>query len=495
MSAYRQLTGAFSTISYFEHAAVILQWDQEVMMPKGGAGARAKALAEMAALLHRQTCDPQLRDWLVDAESEMLTDDQRANLREMRRVIDNATVLPEDLVRAKAEAESLCQHGWQVQRKENDWSGFAPNLQSVVSLAREEARVRQSVTGSQTPYDALLTLYCHGDSSDLVARVFGELKAALPDLIQQRIDRQSECQKPSCAGFFPVDSQRQLSETVMAFLGFQFDRGRLDVSSHPFSTGNFGDQRITTRYDESNFIEALYGTVHETGHARYEAGLPAEWCTQPLGRARNMSIHESQSLFFEKHIGGSPAFCEFVEKQCGRLFSLAEPVTASTLLDSVKWVEPGYIRVRADELTYPLHIILRFEIESGLINGQLEVQDIPDAWNEKMGVYFGLDTKGNYQDGCMQDIHWTMGAFGYFPSYTLGAVNAAQLRTAMEKRVGPINDIIADGDLRPITEWLAEHIWSVGCRWQSQEIVRSATGKETDAQSLLGHFRKNYLED
>lgn len=491
MTAYQNLEQVFATTSYYQHALTLLHWDQEVMMPAAGSEERGRAIAELSALVHQQMCRPELKDWLQQAAAQTdLDTGQRANLREMQRVWQDSNLMPETLVREQAIANSRCQHAWSELRPKNDWQGFCKTFEPVVELAREQAKIRQAALNTPTPYDALLGLYSHGDSSELIATVFAKLKAELPGMITAACERQQT--KPQIAGEFTVEQQRALSHEVMGFLGFDFNAGRLDVSAHPFSTGNPGDQRITTRYNQVEFIEALYATIHETGHSRYEAGLPENWRGQPVGLARNMGVHESQSLFYEKHIGASPAFCDFVAGHANRLFNLSAPIDGSVLRNTVNWVEPGYIRVNADQLTYPLHVILRFDIESALINGTMSVSDIPHAWHEKMQAYLGLGTENNFRDGCMQDVHWPSGAFGYFPSYTLGAVNAAQIRQAMETTLGDLDSIISAGDIKPIATWLAENIWQYGSELESQELIAKATGKPTDAESLLVHFRREY---
>lgn len=496
MSAYEELESRFKRLSHFEHALTILHWDQEVMMPPKGAETRGQAIAELSAFHHQEMTSSDMAGLIEQAKRQIgLNDWQSANLREIERVWQDANLLPEELVREQSIAQQRCQHAWRTQRKENDWAGFKENFKAVVELSRQQANIRQKALGTATAYDALLSLYSTGDSSELIAEVFTKLKSELPAMIQAVTARQGDSARPSFTGPFDVASQRTLSHHVMDFLGFDFDAGRLDESTHPFSTGNFLDQRITTRFNTDEFIEALYATIHETGHSRYEAGRPQEWYGQPVGSARNMSIHESQSLFFEKHIGCSKGFSEFLAGRSSEAFELASPLDPEHFLQAVTWVEPGLIRVNADELTYPIHIIVRFEIESALINGEMEIDDIPGAWHEKMQNYLGLGTENNYRDGCLQDIHWPMGAFGYFPSYTLGAVNAAQLRLAMEKQVGNLDDIIRSGNIEPISQWLSERIWQVGSQLESQDIIQQATGKKTDAQSLIDHFVVRYQLD
>jgi len=494
MVAYQQLETHFRTLSYYQHALTILHWDQEVKMPPGGAEERGKAISELAALVHQRLMDPALPGLFDEAHKQTeLSTQQRANLREMTREWQDSCLLPESLVREQAIVNARCQQAWNTLRAKNDWATFCESFKPVVQLAREQAQIRQQALGTATPYDALLSLYSQGDSSELIASVFTQLKTELPELIQQVRALQASRTKPIIRGDFSEAQQKRLSERVMALLGFNFEAGRLDVSAHPFSTGNPGDQRITTRYSDQEFIESLYATVHETGHSRYEAGLPEAWRGLPAGYARNMGIHESQSLFFEKHIGASLAFCDYAAAQANKLFTLEQPLSAEQLRQAVMWVEPGFIRVNADELTYPLHIVLRFEIESALINGDMEVIDIPDAWHHKMQQYLGLGTENNYKDGCMQDVHWPSGAFGYFPSYTLGAVNAAQIREAMEAQLGAIDNVVATGDITPIANWLSDNIWQQGSLLESQELMQQVTGKPTNARSLLQHFRSHYL--
>lgn len=295
-------------------------------------------------------------------------------------------------------------------------------------------------------------------------------------------------------GDYPVDAQKRLNEKLMCYLGFDFEAGRLDVSMHPFSTGGRGDQRITTRFRDNDFADALQGTAHETGHASYEAGLPALWDGLPVGQARNMCIHESQSLLFEKQLFLSKPFTTFFTPAIHSCLPDAKRFDCEQIWRAGIQVQPSLIRVEADEVTYPLHIILRFEIESGLMNGTVEPEDIPELWDEKMQHYLGLSTKGNYTDGCLQDIHWTDGSFGYFPSYTLGALNGAQLFATIRKNQPEWQDILKRGEVSFVRKWLREAIWSKGSTMESQDIIRAATGEGTNPQYFLDHIRARYID-
>jgi len=325
--------------------------------------------------------------------------------------------------------------------------------------------------------------------------VFSGLKAQLPALIDEVIEHQRRRAPVDLSGHYEVQAQEALSRQMMTALGFDFRQGRLDVSSHPFSTGVHGDNRITTRYRQNDFIDPLLSTLHETGHASYEAGLPAQWCSLPVGKARSMSLHESQSLLFEKQLCLSKPFVEFLAPLARQHFPALQALSSERLWQAMTQVERGFIRVEADEVTYPMHVILRYEIESALINGEMEVEQIPDAWQQKMQQYLGLDTTGNYRDGCLQDIHWPSGAFGYFPSYTLGALNAAQLFAALQREVPELDDRLRAGDVAPLRQWLGERIWSKGSFLASQELMTQATGEATNPEHFIRHIRRRYLTD
>ena len=280
----------------------------------------------------------------------------------------------------------------------------------------------------------------------------------------------------------------------MKFLNFDFDHGRLDVSMHPFCGGVPTDVRITTRYDDSDFVQSLMGTVHETGHARYEQGLPKEFAGLPVGQARSMGIHESQSLFFEMQLGRSAEFIAQLSPLVAKHFTQADPkiIESSNLQKIYTRVNPDFIRVDADEATYPAHVILRYEIERDLMNGKIEYSDIPELWDTKMQQYLGLSTKGNYKNGCMQDIHWTDGSFGYFPSYTLGAMYAAQFMAAMKKEVN-VAEQISQGNLEPIFAWLDKNIWKKASLFSTDELVKQATGDVLNAEFFKTHLESRYL--
>ena len=493
---YQSLENQFKRLARIDHALTFLQWDHMVMMPPGGNRSRAEAIAELTALRHELLTAPELGELIEGARGEVRDPRQRRSFLEMERMYRRAMCLPAELVKAKTLAGSICEHGWRGQRHQNDWQGFLANFREVVRLSREEAEARQAAEPDRfpTPYDALLDLYCTGDGSGFLAEIFAGLKRELPDLVREIVASQQNGAVVDLHGHYPITDQQQLNRELMVCLGFDFNRGRQDVSAHPFSTGGRGDQRITTRYREGEFLEALLATAHETGHAAYEDGLPEEWDGLPIGLARNMCLHESQSLLFEKQLFLARPFLAYFSATIHRLLPDTARHDGAALWTAAPRVRPSLIRVEADEVTYPLHVILRWEIESELINGSLAPEKIPEIWDAKMIEYLGLSTKDNYRDGCLQDMHWSDGSFGYFPSYTIGALNGAQLAAALRRRHPDWQDRLTTGDVGFARDWLRENIWRRASSMDSQEIMQAASGEGTSPKHFLNHIRDRYLQ-
>ncbi|BEV71812.1 MULTISPECIES: carboxypeptidase M32 [unclassified Paludibacterium] len=489
--AYQQLAHTFARLHRFSHLGAIAGWDQATMMPAKGNEARAAAQAELGVLMHQIITDGQLKTLLASAEQEDLDEMQRANLGEMQREWRMANTLPASLVEAKTLAAARCEHAWRGQRAANDWQGFLVNFREVVRLAREEGRLLGALNGLSV-YDAQMDKYEPGMQSARVEAIFGEVKTWLPGLIARVRDKQAGETVVQPQGPFATDKQRALGVAVMQLLGFDFEAGRLDVSLHPFCGGVPEDVRITTRYREDDFVQSLMGIVHETGHARYEQNLPQAWLAQPVGRARSMGIHESQSLSFEMQLGRSRGFLQLITPLIRQQFGEQPAFSADNLARLYTRVNPGLIRVDADELCYPAHVILRFEIERDLMNGEIEPEDVPALWDEKMQAYLGLDTRGNYKDGCLQDIHWT-DSFGYFPSYTLGAMCAAQYFACLRRQHPDLDQQIAAGNLQLVFDWLKQHIWQQGSRWSTEQLLQHATGETLNPRHYRAHLEARYL--
>ena len=493
MTAYTQLKTLFSRLNRLYEAMAILHWDMASMMPSGGARARGEQLATLHGLRHELLTAPENEALLDAAETEDLSDWDRANLHEMRRTWIHAATVPRDLVEALSRKGSECEITWRAARKDDDFARLEPYLTEVLRLVREVAQIKGEALGV-SPYDGLLDEYEPGGSSAQIDVIFDDLAKFLPDFLQDVLDAQAQQPEPlSLAGHYPVPQQKALATRLMTAWGFDFDHGRLDTSHHPFCGGYPDDVRLTTFYDEKNFLKGMMGVLHETGHALYERGLPPDWRAQPVGAARGMSVHESQSLFVEMQVSRSLAFSQWVAPLYREAFGGSGPAWEPDNLSRVTTrVERSLIRVDADEVTYPAHVILRYRLEKDLIAGDLEIADLPDAWNDGMEELLGIRPPDN-RDGCMQDIHWMDGAFGYFPTYTLGAMTAAQLRAAADDALGGLDDLVAQGEFAPILDWLIENVHSRGASISTDQLLTDATGSTLDATFFKDHLRARYL--
>ena len=496
---YQALEEHHRRLSRLAHLEAIAAWDEASMMPPGGGVARGAALATLRGLLHAESSTPRVGELIATAESQLGELDawQRANLHESKRAYVRATAVPTALIEAASLAESKSEQAWRRLRKDNDWRGFRPLLEEVVRIKREVASALSGALGL-SPYDALLDGYEPGAREAQIAPLFAELGAVLPDLIVRALERQKSAAAVLPKGSFPVDAQRELAVTLMRHLGFNFEHGRLDQSHHPFCGGVPEDVRITTRYDEKDFLSALMGVLHETGHAKYEQHLPPAYLDQPVGRARSMAMHESQSLLLEMQVCRSAEFARFLAPLAQKAFPFAVASAPAAfgeanLASVLARVRPGYIRVDADEVTYPCHVVLRFELETALIAGKITVADLPELWDASMRRLLGLSTAGNDKDGCMQDVHWAAGLFGYFPTYTLGALTAAQLFAAAQSATPDLPEAIARGDLSGLDAWLSENVWGRGCLLETGDLVRQATGAPLGTAAFERHLRRRYL--
>jgi carboxypeptidase Taq len=495
MDAYPGLEQRFARIAAIGDAIGILGWDKETTMPLGAAEGRARQLAALEVMGHELMTAPDMSDLLDLAEQQAgrLDDWQAANLREMRRTHTHATAVPADLVEASSLASSRCEVAWRDARARSDFAGLLPLLGEVLARQREIGAAKGAVLGL-CAYDALLDGHDPGMRMAVIAPLFAELRAGLPGLIQSALAHQaSRGPRLPLAGPFPRAAQQALGQKLMGMAGFDFTRGRLDVSTHPFCGGATEDVRITTRYDEDDFSGALMGVLHETGHALYEQGRPAAWLAQPVGLARGMSLHESQSLLIEMQACRSRGFSEYLAPLLREAFAASGPAwEAENLYRHAILVEPGFIRVDADEVTYPAHILLRTELEEKLIAGEMRLADLPEAFNAGIKELLGLDVPED-RLGCLQDIHWPGGAWGYFPTYTLGAMIAAQLFAAAQAVDPDIAPGIARGDFSPLLRWLRAHVHGLGSRLGTTELLQAATGQGLDAGIYQRHLRRRYL--
>ena len=495
MQVYHTLEERFARISSIEDSIGILQWDAETMMPQGAADSRSDQLATLKGIAHELLTARATSDLLDEAnqDSDSLDDWQRANLREMRRIFLHAAAVPADLVEASSRAVSRAEMVWRDARQNGDFALLLPHLSQVLALQQQIGQAKGQAL-ELSPYDALLDSYDPGLRQATIDPLFSELGAELPGLIEEAQERQKELPViQPLNGPFPVDDQRRIGEQLMKAVGFDFTRGRLDVSLHPFCGGSTGDVRITTRYSETNFMSALMGVLHESGHALYEQGRPEKWRRQPVGLARGMSMHESQSLLIEMQACRSWEFVSYLASIVQEAFqgegAAWSPENLHRILTKV---EPGFIRVDADEITYPAHILVRYKLEKALIAGDLQIQDLPSAFNEAVKKHLGL-TVPNDSLGCLQDIHWPGGAWGYFPTYTLGAMTAAQLFRAACQADADILPGLSKGDFAPLRAWLRANVHAKGSLITTDQLLVAATGRPLTAEVFRTHLRERYL--
>lgn len=496
MSAYDTLQDRFRRLHALNEAAGMLHWDMSTMMPSGGAQARTEQLAVLSVTSHELLVDPRMQEFFEAAEQDAgLQQDtwKQANLREMRRRWRHATALDSDLVEATMKACKGCEMIWREARPKGDFAAVLPALSEVLKLSREAATAKAEVFGCSM-YDALLDQYEPGGSSEKIDDIFDDLAEFLPHLLSDVLDWQSQKPAPiALEGPFPLEAQEALARKMMQAVGFDFHHGRLDVSLHPFCGGVPDDVRITTRYDGDDFMKSLMGVLHETGHALYERGLPKDWRLQPVGEARGMAVHESQSLLIEMQACRSTEFMTFAAPLAREAFGgQGAAWTSENLLAVYNQVKPDFIRVDADEVTYPAHVILRYRLEKALIEDEMPLADLPEAWNEGLGELLGI-TPPDDSLGCLQDIHWFDGAWGYFPTYTLGAMAAAQFFAAAKAAEPEIPADIAKGDFSRLMAWLGNNVHGKGSLLSTDELLEQATGKSLDVELFKGYLANRYL--
>lgn len=490
--AYKKLEARFRRMNVLADIGKMLHWDMAAMMPSGGAEARSEQLASLSVVTNELIHAPDLGDLIAKAGEESLDPWQQANLAEMKREWVHGTAVPIDLAEKMSRAETRCEVAWRSARAENDFKGLLPILQEVLDLSIEAGKAKAEALGTSV-YDALLDQYDPMMRSARIDSLFAELEDFLPDFTADVIERQKAEEAPiSPKGPFPVDIQNKVGLDLMKAVGFDFNHGRLDISHHPFCGGIPEDVRITTRYDENDFTSAIMGVLHETGHAMYELGLPQDWRNQPVGKARGMTMHESQSLLIEMQACRSEEFLTYA----GPLFKAAfggddAAWSASNLHRLYTRVKPGLIRVDADEVTYPAHVILRYRLERALIEGDMKLADLPVAWNELMEKLLGI-TPSDDANGCLQDIHWPSGAWGYFPTYTLGAMAAAQIFAAVREACPDMPEALSRGDFAPLMTWLGKNIHSQASSRSTDEILQAATGKVLGVDAFKAHMMYRY---
>jgi carboxypeptidase Taq len=495
LTPYQQLEQEFRKLHAFRGALSLLRWDAAVMMPRGSSDVRGEQMAALETEYHTLLTAPKISRLLERAMANMsqLEDWQVANLTRMKHQRDHAIATPVGLISRLAKATARAEVQWLEAREQKSFAGFAKHLEEVVKLVRDKAGLLGQAL-NLSPYDALLDGFSPTITVEVIDEIFKGLGRRLPSLIREVQEMQGARPALTPTGKFTPGRQRQLVTEVMRAIGFQFDRGRLDESEHPFTEGVPGDIRVTTRFDSSDVFTGLLGALHETGHAMYDLGLPQEWRDQPVGRDRGMALEESQSLLLEMMIGRSRPFLRYLKPLLDRHFSVTGPEwEIENLYRHLITLRRGLIRVDSDELTYPLHIMLRFELEQQILAGELSVKDLPEAWNAGMDAKLGV-RPANDAEGCLQDIHWAVGSFGYFPSYALGAIIAGQLYEALLADQPGIEEEFAAGKFTTLFEWLRKNVHSFGAKLSVQDLIKNATGKPLNAAAFLRYAEAKYLE-
>jgi carboxypeptidase Taq len=485
-----ELRDRLGVIADLTQASALMSWDQRTYLPPKGNAGRSRAIATIGRLRHDRMTDPSLADVLASLEAADLEGDDAALVRETRRDVDLAARLPRELVGRAAEQFSLAETSWAAARAHDDFASFAPVLRENLVIVRE---IAQAHAAGGDLYDALHDLYERDSTAAAVEAVFTPLRAELVELVGEIRERGRSIDVSPLLGAFDEGRQERFNLGVARAFGYDLDGGRLDRTTHPFASGiGRGDVRITTRYKGDDLRGALFPTLHEAGHGIYEQNLPAEHAGTPLGRHASLGVHESQSRLWENLVGRSLPFWEWAYPRLQETFpDRLGAVDLEAFHAAMNVVEPSLIRVEADEVTYHLHVMIRFELERALLEGSLDVDDLPGAWNERYEAYLGI-TPPDDRRGCLQDVHWAGGMIGYFPTYSLGTLLSAQLWEALRRDLGDVDDAMRRGEFGGILSWLIEHVHRHGRRYTPAELTRRATGAELSAEPYLRYAREKY---
>ena len=484
---YEEFLDHVRQYQYVGDAAGILRWDQQVTMPDGGTPARSKQQSALSSLTHELLTDEKVASWLDELDGAV-EGERAAVIREVKRKHERARAVPEDLVKEISEATSNALPVWEEAKAEADFERFEETLEEIVDLRREYA---EAIDPDRDPYEVLFEDYEPYIDIETAEAILTELREELPDLIEAIAESDVEPADPF-DGTYDEDAQEELVRDALDTIGYDWGRGRIDTAAHPVSSGTQFDARVTTRFSPEDPMGAIGSTIHEFGHASYTLGLPDDHYGTPLGNSRNMTVHESQSRLWENHVGRSLPFWTLFAPQVEEHLGVSAPPQA--FYEHANEVyDDNPIRVAADELTYHMHILVRFEIERDLIRGEMAVSEVPDVWNEKMEEYLGLRPEDD-AEGCLQDIHWSGGSFGYFPTYSLGSVLAAQLFAAAERDLGDLDDDIEAGEFDRLYGWLNENVHEHGCRYTTPDLIREATGEDFTAEYFLDYANEKYSD-
>ncbi len=473
-------------------AEALLAWDQETYMPRRGLEGRASSLAALAGIRHGLLTSSRLSDCLercaalAESEGEL-----EAQVRRARRHVDRAVRVPAELSRALAEASSLALAAWQEARGTASFEAFRPHLERMIELKVREA---EAISPEGSVYDVMLDEHDPGATQEALAPLFADLRDRLTPIVSAVGESGVTVDESPALGRFEADAQEAFGREVARAIGFEFDSGRLDASTHPFCTGiGLRDVRMTWRWQEDDFRPALFGIVHESGHGLYEQGLPEAWSGTPLGEAVSLGIHESQSRLWENQVGRGRPFWRWALPRFQEHFPGAASTTLEAIWPTLHVVRPSLIRVEADEVTYNLHVAIRFEIERAIFAGEIEVEELPERWNALYEELLGVRPADD-AEGVLQDIHWALGAFGYFHTYTLGTLAAAQLFEAARRALPDLEESIASGDFVPLLAWLRDNVHRHGSRYEAARLIEAATGEALSPAAFLSQVARDVAE-
>ena len=488
-STYDALIAHVKTTRALGQVAGLLSWDQEVMMPANGAPARAEQAAAMEEVSHQRRSDPRLAEWLDELSGTDLSAEQAANVRLTRRSYDRTCKIPASLAAELARTTSMAQGIWAKARAANKFEDFAPSLEKIIELKRQEAACLSGADGNV--YDALLDDFEPGMTTAVLQPLLEGLRPRLAAL-REKIDARG-AEQPTLSGTFAEEAQMALARQLADNLGYDWDSGRLDKSVHPFSSGTARDTRITTRVDMADPLGCLYSTVHELGHALYEQGITGDMGLTPVNNHVSLGVHESQSRLWENQIARSRPYCEWFAPIFLKAFPDCGLSNADDLYRAVNRVETGFIRTESDEVHYNLHVLLRFELERELVSGELDVADLEAEWNRRFERDFGRKVP-DAANGVLQDVHWSVGLFGYFPTYSLGNLYAAQLNIALRDQLDDVDGQLARGETEAILNWLRTNVHAHGSLYEPTELMKRASGQELSAEPLLDYLETKYGE-
>ncbi len=494
MKALEKLKQELAIVADLNGAAAVLGWDQHTYMPKGSLEPRIRQMSTLGELSHERMSSPSMRSLLeeVEAARDSLSTSDQALLRVVRRDVDKATRLPAELVRRRAELTGHAMDCWMQAKPANDYKAFEPHLKKLVQLCRDEA---EAYGYEDQPYDALLNLYEPGLPTRRLEQVFGELRDQLVPFCQQLFEKVNAVDDAFLYRDFPKQRQWDLGIEILKAMHYDFNRGRQDESAHPFTTG-FGvsDIRVTTRIHEDDFRAGLFGTMHEGGHALYEQNVDSALDRTPLAEGTSLGIHESQSRLWENLVGRSRPFWEFWFPKVKELFpTQLDGIGFQAFHRGINRVKPSLIRIEADEVTYSLHIFIRFELELAMLSGELDTRDLPGAWREKCKAYLGIEPKAD-SEGCLQDMHWADGTFGYFPTYALGNLYGVQIFNTARLALPALDEQLASGEMKPLKDWLSHKVYRHGRCLDPGELMQEVTGAGLSVKPFMDYIRTKYSD-